>query len=78
MWKQDALAHRWLTTPAVQGNYAVVGDLEGYLHWLSLDDGSLSARERLGRDPVRATPQVSDGVVYAVSTDGQLGAFRSR
>jgi outer membrane protein assembly factor BamB len=75
-WKHEGLAHRWLTTPAIQGDYAVVGDLEGYLHWLSLADGSLAARERLSRDPIRATPQVSDGVVYAVSTDGELGAYR--
>lgn len=75
-WKNDTLAHRWLTTPAVQGDYAVVGDIEGYLHWMSLTDGTLAARERLARDPIRATPQVSDGVLYAVSTDGKLGAFR--
>ena len=75
-WKNDTLAHRWLTTPAIQGDYAVVGDLEGYLHWLSLSDGSLAARERLARDPIRATPQIADGVLYAVSTDGELGAFR--
>ena len=76
LWKQDALAHRWLTTPAIQGNYAVVGDLEGYLHWLSLEDGSLAARDRLTREPIRATPQVTDDTLYAVGTNGELGAYR--
>lgn len=76
IWKQEGLAHRWLTTPAIQGNYAVVGDLEGYLHWLNLDDGALAARDRLTRDPIRATPQVADGVLYAIGTDGELGAYR--
>lgn len=76
LWKQEALAHRWLTTPAIQGNFAVVGDLEGFLHWLSLDDGSLAARDRLTRDPIRATPQVSGDVLYAVGIDGQLAAYR--
>jgi outer membrane protein assembly factor BamB len=76
LWKQDALAHRWLTTPAIQGNYAVVGDLDGYLHWLNLEDGSLAARDRLTRDPIRATPQVADDVLYAVATNGELGAYR--
>jgi outer membrane protein assembly factor BamB len=78
MWKQEGLAHRWLTTPAVQGDYAVVGDLEGYLHWLKLEDGSIAGRERLARDPVRATPQVADGVLYAIAVDGELGAFGLR
>jgi outer membrane protein assembly factor BamB len=76
MWKQEALAHRWLTTPAVQGGYAVVGDLEGYLHWLNLEDGTIAARDRLTRDPIRATPQVADEVLYAVGTNGELGAYR--
>lgn len=76
MWKQDALAHRWLTTPAIQGNYAVVGDLEGYLHWINLDDGALAARDRLTRDPIRATPQVSQDMLYAIGIDGELGAYR--
>lgn len=76
LWKQDALAHRWLTTPAIHGNYAVVGDLEGYLHWINLDDGTLAARERLTRDPIRATPQVWGDMLFAVGVDGQLGAFR--
>ncbi len=76
MWKQESLAHRWLTTPAIQGDYAVVGDLEGYLHWLSLSDGAPAARVRLTREPIRATPQVADGVLYAIGTNGELGAFR--
>lgn len=76
MWKQEGLAHRWLTTPAVQGDYAVVGDLEGYLHWLKLEDGALAARDRVGREPIRATPQVADGMLYAVGTGGELAAYR--
>lgn len=76
LWRQDGLAHRWLTTPVVHGNAVVVGDLEGYLHWLSLDNGELLARERVARDPIRATPQVHDGVLYAQTIDGKLAAYR--
>lgn len=76
LWKQEALAHRWLSTPAIQGNYAVFGDLEGYLHWISLENGELAARERLDKEPIRATPQVDGEVLYAVSIEGQLGAYR--
>lgn len=76
LWKQDSLGHRWLTTPVVQGNYAVVGDVEGYLHWFDLETGAAAARERLDKKPIRATPQVAGDTLYAVSTDGRLGAFR--
>jgi outer membrane protein assembly factor BamB len=77
LWKQDALARRQLTTPVVQGDYAVVGDLEGYLHWLRLDTGEIVGRTRSGKDGLRGTPQVSgDGVLFAVTTDGKLAAYK--
>ena len=76
IWKQDAMQRRWLTTPAIQGNYAVLGDLEGYLHWLRLDDGQIVGRIRLEKGIIRGTPLVSDdGVLYALSTDGKLAAY---
>ena len=76
MWKQEALARRWLTTPAVQGNYAVVGDVEGYLHWLKLDDGQIVGRVRADRSPILATPQVSpNGTLFVLTSDGELSAY---
>jgi outer membrane protein assembly factor BamB len=76
VWRHDGLAHRWLTTPAAHGDYVVVGDLEGYLHWLRLDNGEIAARERPSRKPIRGTPQVVDGTLYALSTDGKLAVYR--
>lgn len=78
LWRQDALAYRWLSGPAVTGRHVVVGDLEGYVHWLSLSDGSLQARERVGRKAVRATPAVgTDEQVFVRGTKGKLVAFRA-
>lgn len=78
MWKQDALLHRWLSGPAVQGDYVVVGDLQGYVHWLAIADGKLVARERLSKDAIRATPLVVGDTVYVVDAKGKLGAFRAQ
>lgn len=76
LWSQPAMARRSLTSPAVQGNYAVVGDYDGYLHWLSLDTGELAARTRASRDALRAPPVVVDGILVAEDTDGGLSAYR--
>src|SRR3546814_3877760 len=65
MWSQPAMASRSLTSPAGQGDYAVVGDFDGYLHWLKLDTGELAARTRVSRDALRAAPIVVDGQVAA-------------
>jgi outer membrane protein assembly factor BamB len=77
LWKQAALARRQLTTPVAQGDYAVVGDLEGYLHWLKLDTGDIVGRTRIGKAGLRGTPQVSsDGVLFAETTEGKLAAYK--
>jgi outer membrane protein assembly factor BamB len=76
-WKQEGLQRRMLTTPVIQGNYAVVGDLEGYLHWMKLDTGELVARVRVQNAVLRGTPVISsEGVLYALTTEGQLAAYK--
>ena len=76
MWKQPALLRRKLTAPAIHGDYAVVGDYDGYLHWLDLGKGEFVARARAGGDPLRATPVVADGILIVQDIDGELSAFR--
>ncbi len=76
MWKNDKLKYRWLTGPAVQGDYVVVGDLEGYVHWLQTGDGALAARERLSKKPIRAQPLVVGDTVFVVDVKGRIGAYR--
>ncbi|MFO3703846.1 outer membrane protein assembly factor BamB [Xanthomonas codiaei] len=76
MWSQAALARRSLTGVAIQGDYAVVGDYKGYLHWLKLSDGALAARARAGRDTLLAQPVVVDGILLVQNTDGDFSAFR--
>lgn len=76
MWRQDGLAHRWLTTPVVAGNRLAVGDLEGYLHVLDLETGDIVGRDKVGGDPIRATPQLADDLVLALTIDGKLAAYR--
>ncbi len=76
MWKNAALKYRWLTGPAVQGDYVVLGDMEGYVHWLQTGDGALAARERLSKKAIRAQPLVVGDTVYVEDVDGRIGAYR--
>lgn len=77
LWKQDGLARRQLTTPVVQGEYGVVGDMAGYLHWFRLDTGVIVGRAKIERAALRGTPQVSaEGVLYALSNEGKLAAYQ--
>ena len=76
LWKQDVLGYRWLSAPAVQGDYIVVGDIEGYVHWLNLNDGKLAARVRLTKKPIDSVPLVVGNTVYVQASNGELGAYR--
>lgn len=76
LWQQRALARRRLTSAVVHGDHAVVGDYDGYLHWLRLDTGELAARERVSGKTLRGTPVVADGILLAQDTNGEIAAFR--
>ncbi|CAM0124134.1 Outer membrane protein assembly factor BamB [Stenotrophomonas geniculata] len=76
MWSQTALARRSLTGPALHGDYVVVGDYKGYVHWLQTSDGAMAARAKSGGDALLAQPVVADGVLLVQNVDGKLTAFR--
>ncbi|MCC7227466.1 MAG: outer membrane protein assembly factor BamB [Burkholderiaceae bacterium] len=58
-WRQDALRNRRLAGPAANGQAVVVGDSEGFVHFLSPDDGRLVARLSLGGGPIQAPLQAT-------------------
>ena len=76
MWKNDKLKYRWLTGPAVQGNYVVLADAYGYVHWLQAGDGALAARVRLSKKAIQAQPLVVGDTVYVEDVKGHIGAYR--
>ncbi len=75
-WKQEALKYRWLSEAAANDDYVVVGDLEGYVHWLAASDGKLAARARLSKREIRAQPLLVGDTVYVEDVDGVIGAYR--
>jgi len=76
-WKIDRLTNRELTRPAFYGNYVVVGDLEGYLHWIDTEIGAFVARVRAGKDGFAAAPLSVGTTLYVLTRDGDLVAWRA-
>ena len=76
-WSQLSLTNRNVTGPVVVGNYVVVGDFEGYLHWLKKDTGEIVAQHNVDSSGVYATPVVVDDVLYVQSRDGDLEAIKT-
>ena len=76
-WQQKGLARRGISTPAVDGDAVVVGDFEGYLHWLDRGTGRFVAREHPGSDRIAAPPLVMGGRVFVIDEGGHLKAYRT-
>jgi len=76
-WKVDQLTNRGLTRPAFYGDYVVVGDKEGYLHWLDTELGTFVARERIGKKGFAAAPLTVGTTMYVLTHDGELAAYRA-
>ncbi len=75
VWKQEKLTHRKVTGPAVLEDRVVVGDFEGYLHWLDKSTGDLSARTQIADDPILTQPIVVNDVLFAYASGGTLAAY---
>jgi outer membrane protein assembly factor BamB len=78
VWRQEALRLRDITAPTRYANTLVVGDYEGYLHWLSPDDGSFLARERAAGERISGAPLVVGQNVYVQGDDGTVAAYTVR
>jgi outer membrane protein assembly factor BamB len=68
LWKQDKLAGRGVTAPLAFGRFVIVGDFEGYIHFLSREDGSFAARIATDGSAIGAPPAAVDADTIVVQT----------
>ncbi|WP_026377237.1 outer membrane protein assembly factor BamB [Aestuariibacter salexigens] len=79
LWSNSSLKGRTVTSATPVGEYVVVGDNFGYLHWLRQDDGQVVARLAVGDDDedeaIFTGPVVNGNTVYTQTRDGKLVAI---
>jgi len=75
LWKQDKLFLRRLTAPQPLGNWVVVADVQGVVHFLSRDDGSFVARLPTDGSAVRAPLQRLGNHLVVQTTNGRVLAI---
>ncbi|MEN9450486.1 MAG: outer membrane protein assembly factor BamB [Pseudomonadota bacterium] len=76
LWQQQLLRHRGLTAPAIFGNSLVIGDREGYIHWLAQSDGHPLARDLVHDNAsIIANPVVDYPLVCILTREGGLSAW---
>jgi outer membrane protein assembly factor BamB len=74
-WRQASLLRREPTVPVPFSTAVVVGDLEGYLHFFSVADGTPVARLRLGKQAISAALVVVADRLYVQNDAGEIAAY---
>ena len=74
VWKNDKLAYRRLTAPLSIGRAVAVGDVMGYVHFLSREDGSFIGRLRLDSSAVLPSPVLAGNRIIFQTESGTLTA----
>jgi outer membrane protein assembly factor BamB len=71
LWKQDKLYGRYISGPVTTGRFVAVGDYQGYVHFVSRDDGSFVARVATDGSAIISQPQVlNDGILVQTVKGG--------
>lgn len=74
-WKNDKLAYRNLSAPVSYGRAVAVGDYQGYVHFLSREDGSFLARAATDGSAITGTPLVAGSNLIFQTQNGTVTAI---
>ncbi|MCE3265222.1 MAG: pyrrolo-quinoline quinone [Pseudoduganella sp.] len=74
-WKNEKLAYRRLSTPISYGRFVAVGDLEGYVHFLSREDGTILGRIATDGSAIKASPVLAGSNVIFQTQNGTVAAI---
>lgn len=74
-WTNKTLENRGLSAPVSFGRAVVVGDAQGYIHFLSREDGSMLARVATDGSAVLAIPVVAGANVIFQTHSGEVAAY---
>lgn len=75
VWRNDRLANRRLSTPVSIGRAVAVGDFQGYVHFLSREDGAFLARIATDGSAILSAPAIAGSSLVVQTQGGALVAL---
>lgn len=75
IWKQSDLLNRRLTSPGEQQGYIVIGDAEGYLHWIDTLGGVFVAQKLIDKSGFLSQPIVANDLLIIQARNGKVYAI---
>jgi outer membrane protein assembly factor BamB len=78
LWSNVGLKDRNITSATPHGDYVVVGDMFGFIHWFTQDEGKLVAQLAVGDDDedeaIFTGPISAENILYVQTRDGKVAA----
>ncbi|SHM33472.1 Beta-barrel assembly machine subunit BamB [Duganella sacchari] len=74
-WKNDKLSYRNLSTPVSYGRAVAVGDYQGYIHFLSREDGAFIGRVATDGSAINADPVIAGTNLIFQTQSGTVTAL---
>ncbi len=76
VWRNESMTWRDVGEPLAVGRVLVMGDKQGYLHFLDQASGQAIARVRVDSSAIGAAPIVASGLLIVQTRGGSLSAYR--
>jgi len=76
VWRNETMTWRDVGEPLAVGRMVVMGDKQGYLHFLEQSSGAAIARVRVDSSVISAAPIVANGLLIVQTRGGTLSAYR--
>lgn len=76
LWSNNALEYRLLSAPTIIDGYLVVGDSEGYLHWLDPVSGDFVAQQEVDGGGIAVPPLVLNDGYLVITRDGRINKMQ--
>jgi outer membrane protein assembly factor BamB len=74
-WVSEGFLHRGLTAPLALGRSVIFGDSNGFVHFLSREDGKLLNRVATDGSAIAAAPVVAGNTLVVVTRSGAVHGF---
>ncbi|MEI7531926.1 MAG: outer membrane protein assembly factor BamB [Betaproteobacteria bacterium] len=75
LWMNEKLLWRELGEPLAAGKFVIAGDVEGYLHFFSQEDGQIMGRVRVDSSPITSAPLAVGGLIIVQTKGGTLAGY---
>lgn len=72
LWQNRELEYRQLSAPVFISGYLVVGDAQGYLHWLSPESGEFVAQQEFNGSGIAVAPVKTDDGYVVIMRNGEI------